>query len=205
MLSAMADPWLTWTVVPAVGALIGYGTNRLAVRMIFRPLEPRKILGLKVQGLVGRRQPDLAEAIGRVVGDHLVKHEDLVNALGQMDLRTIVDGALSKGLEPRIAELRALPMVGGFLTDERVGDLRRRFVDGILEDTDGLVDVFERALESGLDVERLVRDKVAEFEVERLEALVLEVAARELRSIELLGLLLGGLIGLLQAAALTWI
>jgi uncharacterized membrane protein YheB (UPF0754 family) len=205
MLSSMADPWLTWTVVPAVGALIGYGTNRLAVRMIFRPLEPRKILGLRVQGLVGRRQPDLAEAIGRVVGGHLVKHEDLVSALGKVDLRTLVDQALSKGLEPRIAELRALPMVGGFLTDERVGDLRRRFVDGILEDTDGLVEVFERALESGLDVQRLVREKVAEFEVVKLESLVLDVAARELRSIELLGAVLGLLIGLLQAALLTWV
>ena len=199
MLSPMADPWLTWTVVPAVGALIGYGTNRLAVRMIFRPLQPRRVLGLRIQGLVGRRQPDLAEAIGRVVGGHLVR------ALGSLDLRSIVDSALSKGLEPRIAELRALPMVGGFLTDERVGDLRRRFVDGILEDTDGLVGVFEKALESGLDVERLVREKVAEFEVEKLEALVLEVAARELRSIELLGAVLGGLIGLLQAGLLTWI
>jgi len=205
MLSPMADPWLTWTVVPAVGALIGYGTNRLAVRMIFRPLEPRRVLGMRIQGLVGRRQPDLAEAIGRVVGGHLVRHEDLVRALGQMDLRTLVDDALSKGLEPRIAELRALPMVGAFLTDERVGDLRRRFVDGILEDTDGLVEVFERALESGLDIERLVREKVAEFEVAKLESLVLEVASRELRSIELLGAALGGLIGLLQAALLTWI
>ena len=111
--------------------------------------------------------------------------------------------ALARGLEPRIAELRALPMVGGFLTEERVGDLRRRFVDGLLEDTGGLVDVVERGLEQGLDVQRLVREKVAGFPVERLEALVLEVASKELRSIERLGAVIGGLIGLMQAALLS--
>ncbi|MEL6714072.1 MAG: DUF445 family protein, partial [Planctomycetota bacterium] len=66
----MPDAYLPWLLLPLVGALIGYGTNRLAVRMIFRPIEPVRILGFRVQGLIGRRQAEIARSIGGVVGDH---------------------------------------------------------------------------------------------------------------------------------------
>ena len=61
-----------------------------------------------------------------------------------------------------------------------------------------LLGKIEEALEEGLDVHELVRSKVAEFEIEKLEKLVLEVASRELRSIEILGGVLGLLIGIAQ-------
>jgi uncharacterized membrane protein YheB (UPF0754 family) len=67
---AAPDLW-TWITIPAVGGFIGWSTNWLAVKMIFRPLRERRFLGIRVQGLVGRRQKELAAAIGRVVGNHL--------------------------------------------------------------------------------------------------------------------------------------
>ena len=81
----MPDGLLPWLLLPLVGALIGYGTNRLAVGMIFRPIEPRRILGFNFQGLVGRRQPELARSIGNVVGDHLLQPEDLEGVLEGVD------------------------------------------------------------------------------------------------------------------------
>ncbi|MCP3919098.1 MAG: DUF445 family protein [bacterium] len=193
---------LPWIVVPLIGGLIGYVTNRLAVRMIFRPVQPVNVLGLRFQGLIGRRQPELAASIGRVVGGHLVRHEDIVEALNRLDLERVVNGAVERGLAPKIEELRKVPLVGGFLTDERVGELRERFVQGLIQDREGLASEFEKALEAGLDVHELVESKVAAFPVERLEALVLEVASRELRSIEVLGGLLGIVIGFAQVAVL---
>lgn len=186
--------------MPLVGAGIGYLTNRLAVTMIFRPIEPRRILGIRLQGLVGRRQPEIAASIGRVVGDHLLRHEDLVAALSAMDLDDLVDRAVERGLAPKIAELRRMPLVGGFLTDERVADLRKHFVKGLTADSDALVEELELAIEQGLDIRSIVTRKVAEFPVERLEALILEVASRELRAIEVLGGALGFVVGLVQAA-----
>ena len=172
--------------MPLVGGAIGYLTNHLAVRMIFRPIEPRRFLGLRLQGLIGRRQGELAASIGRVVGSHLVKHEDVVAALSTLDVETLVDR-----------------LVGGMLTDQRVADLRRSFTAGLLRDSEGLVEEFERAVEQGLDVQAIVTRKVAEFPIERLEALILEVASRELAAIELLGGLLGLLVGLARRRCCT--
>lgn len=194
-----------WIVMPLVGAAIGYLTNRLAVKMIFRPLEPRRVLGITVHGLIARRQSEIASSIGRVVGDHLVRHEDLVAAVGQLDVEQLVDRAIERGMSRKVEELRKVPLLGGLLTEGRVKDLRQRIVRSVVRDSQGLVEEFERAVEEGLDVRGIVTRKVAEFPVERLEALILEVASRELRAIELLGGALGFAVGLAQAGLMAWL
>ena len=195
------DLW-TWITIPAIGGLIGWSTNWLAVKMIFRPIRPVRFLGIRIQGLVGRRQQDLAKAIGRVVGNHLVEHRDVVKSLEKLDFAGILSKVLDRGLGPKIQELRSLPLIGGFLTEERVGEIRASIVQGILAHKEAVLVEVEQGLAEGLDVQELVERKVAAFAVEKLEALILEVASRELRAIEVLGGVLGVLIGLAQVGFL---
>jgi uncharacterized membrane protein YheB (UPF0754 family) len=197
------DLW-TWITIPAIGALIGWSTNWLAVKMIFRPIRARRFLGIRVQGLIGKRQQELATAIGRVVGDHLVEHKDVVKALNKLDFHGILASVLDQGLGPKIQELRGLPLIGGFLDEARVRDIRDALVAGIMRHKDDVLDQVEKGLAAGLDVPQLVETKVAAFAVEKLEALILEVAKRELRAIEVLGGVLGVVIGLAQVAFLWW-
>lgn len=197
------DVW-TWLTIPAIGAVIGWSTNWLAVKMIFRPVKPRRLLFFRLQGLVPRRQQDLARAIGRVVGNHLVEHKDIVRGLNKLDLAGVLGKVLDRGLGPKIQELRGLPLIGGFLTEARVGEIRESIVAGIMEHKDAVLDEVEKGLAKGLDVPALVEKKVAAFSVEKLENLILEVANRELRAIVVLGGVLGALIGLGQVAFLWW-
>lgn len=197
------DLW-TWITIPAIGGLIGWSTNWLAVKMIFRPIRPVRVLGFRIQGLVGRRQQDLAKAIGRVVGNHLVEHKDVVKSLEKVDFAGLLGNVLDRGLGPKIQELRSLPLIGGFLTEERVGDIRRSIIASVLQHKDAVLEQLERGIESGLDVPDLVERKVGAFAVEKLETLILEVASRELRAIEILGGVLGILIGLLQVG-FVWV
>jgi uncharacterized membrane protein YheB (UPF0754 family) len=200
---AAPDLW-TWITIPAIGGLIGWSTNWLAVKMIFRPIKPRRFLFFKVQGLIGRRQPDLAKAIGRVVGNHLVEHKDIVRGLNKLDFGGALAGVLDKGLAPKVQELRGLPLIGGFLTEERVAGIRDAIIASVMEHKEQVLDEVEKGLAQGLDVPTLVEKKVAAFAVEKLESLILEVASRELRAIEVLGGVLGALIGLAQVGFLVW-
>lgn len=195
----------TWFAIPAIGGLIGYLTNRLAVKMIFRPIKPKNILGLRLQGLMPRRQAEIASSIGAVVGDHLIRHEDVVRGLDSLDMESLLVDLLESALAPKIEELRSLPLIGGFLTDARVDDLRKSIAKRIMEHKDTVMHKLETALEEGLDVEALVAEKIAAFPLEKLEVLVLQVAAKELRAIELLGGLLGILIGIAQVALLHFL
>jgi uncharacterized membrane protein YheB (UPF0754 family) len=201
----MDIPLSTWIGVPLLGGVIGWVTNWLAVKMIFRPIKPRRFLGIRVQGLIGRRQKDLAKSVGEVVGDHLVQHEDIVRGFRNVDLEAMLGDVLERGMAPKIEELRNLPLIGGFLTPDRIKDLRSGIVKQVMKQQDVIFEKLEQAVEEGLDVQELVEKKVASFQVEKLEKIVLKVASRELRAIEWLGGVLGVLIGLLQVLLIGWL
>jgi uncharacterized membrane protein YheB (UPF0754 family) len=93
-------------------------------------------------------------------------------------------------------------LIGGFLTEARVADIRNSIVDGIMAHKEAVIDEVEKGLAKGLDVPALVEKKVAAFAIEKLESLILEVASRELRAIEVLGGVLGALIGVAQVGFL---
>lgn len=192
----------TWIAVPLLGGVIGWVTNLIAVKMIFRPIRPVRVLGFRVQGLIGRRQADLARSIGRVVGSHLVEHKDILRSLNKLDFEGMLARVLDRGLQPKVAELRSLPLIGGFLTEDRIRDIRQALQNSILQHKESILDEVEKGLAAGLDVPGLVERKVAAFEIERLEKIILEVASRELHAITRLGGVLGVLIGLLQVVAL---
>lgn len=195
------DIW-TWIAIPAIGGLIGFTTNWLAVKMIFRPVKPRRFLFFKLHGLIARRQQEIAKAIGNVVGNHLVEHKDVIKSLNKLDFGVILGKVLDMGLGPKIQELRSLPLIGGFLTEERMADIKLSITQSIMDHKDAVLDEVEKGLSQGLDVAKLVEDKVASFEILKLESLILEVANRELRTIVVLGGVLGVMIGLMQVAFL---
>ena len=85
----MSPPLSTWISGPLLGGLIGYVTNWLAVKMIFRPFKPRSFLGIRVQGLIGKRQKELAASIGEAVGGHLLSHQDIVKSFNKIDFGTL--------------------------------------------------------------------------------------------------------------------
>lgn len=84
---------------PVVGAIIGIFTNYIAVKMLFRPYREKHIGKFKVPftpGIIPRRQPALAAALGRMVSEKLVREEDLKRALLSDELTsTVVNSILS--------------------------------------------------------------------------------------------------------------
>ena len=76
--------WLQFLAGPAVGALIGYFTNWIAVKMLFRPRKALYIGKLHVPftpGVIPRRQGALGKALGRMISEMLVRKEDLKESL----------------------------------------------------------------------------------------------------------------------------
>ncbi len=69
---------------PVIGSVIGYFTNYIAVKMLFKPLRPVYLFGKKLPftpGLIPKRKDDLAVAVGRAVSTSLLTKEDLAGAL----------------------------------------------------------------------------------------------------------------------------
>ena len=75
---------LPWVLPPFIGAVIGYVTNALAIRMLFRPLTQKRFLGLRVPltpGIIPKERFELAESIGRMVSRELITEDTLKRQL----------------------------------------------------------------------------------------------------------------------------
>jgi uncharacterized membrane protein YheB (UPF0754 family) len=89
--------FLTYLLPPIIGAFIGYFTNYVAIRMLFRPLEPWRVFGVRIPltpGVLPARRAEFANRIGRMVGRHLLGPNDVGRALEKEDLRRQLKGAV---------------------------------------------------------------------------------------------------------------
>jgi len=69
---------------PITGAFIGYLTNHIAIKMLFRPLKPWKVMGMRVPmtpGVIPSKRLDLALNFGEVVGEHLLTSKEIGKGL----------------------------------------------------------------------------------------------------------------------------
>ncbi|MCP3889129.1 MAG: DUF445 family protein [Desulfobulbaceae bacterium] len=104
-------PYAKYIAPPVLGAFIGYLTNRVAIKMLFRPLKAWKIAGLRIPmtpGVIPSKRHELALNMGEVVGDHLLtseevgkglQHEVFQNHLYNL-IQQRVDGVLQKDMGP---------------------------------------------------------------------------------------------------------
>lgn len=83
---------------PLIGAIIGYITNYIAIKMLFRPLEAKYIFGIKVPftpGIIPRRKYELADALGKAVFKRFFGWDDLAAVL----LSDAFADKISEGIE----------------------------------------------------------------------------------------------------------
>jgi uncharacterized membrane protein YheB (UPF0754 family) len=175
--------YLRFLVYPCIGAFVGFITNYIAIKLLFRPR--RRILG--VQGLLPKRKPEIAKRAGEIVDGYLVNSEAIRQKIDRRKLGEAIDRFLGQGKIP----LWDLPLVRKIV---------KKVVLSQLLDRDGY---FNRSvIESFIDkrmVSGIVEQKINDFELQELEKLAYAASGPELRFIVLSGGLLGFLVGLAEA------
>lgn len=122
---------------PAIGAVIGYCTNYIAVKMLFRPLKPVKI-GNKTlpftPGIIPKGQGRMAKALGQAVGEHLLTKEDFEKMLLSDDIKNAVVDAVSQKTEKlRVADIPLEEFLSQYTGQEEYDLMRDKLEDYITE------------------------------------------------------------------------
>ena len=186
--------------LPFIASFIGYATNWLAVKMLFRPRRPRRIFGLTIQGVFPKRQAALAENLGKIIARDLLSKEDILSGI---DRARIEDRVLSE-LKKKITEffdnrlISVFPMLSMFLSSDNIKKIKESLSAEIRKSLGRIIDSAIDEIGEGVDVKEIVALKIQRFSSERLEVILLEVMKREFQIIEILGAIIGFIIGLIQ-------
>ena len=129
---------LPWVLPPLLGAIIGYVTNRIAIKMLFRPLNPKRFLGVHVPltpGVIPRNRFDLARTIGRMVSEQLLSPKALREQLESPEFRDSLKGWIGERRRALMQRPISLPGPNGHAdVDGTTQDERSAFPEELLEE-----------------------------------------------------------------------
>ncbi|MBW0160081.1 MAG: DUF445 family protein [Sediminibacterium sp. Gen4] len=187
-------------LIPVISAFIGWFTNWIAIKMLFHPKEPKKILGITIQGIFPKRQQQFAEKLGKLVSQELLSFADIQQKLVHPDniqkLMPVVEEHIDQFLRKKLAE--EMPVISMFIGENTIQQLKGIFMKELESLFPVIMQRYMGHLQQELDLEKIVTQKVAAFSSDKLEEILQSILSKEFRFVELIGAVLGFIIGLLQ-------
>ena len=190
-----------------IGAMIGWITNFIAIKMLFRPYKEINFFFFKIQGVLPKRKNEIGKSIAEVVNNELVSIKDIISKISADDIEENMGGIIDKILESRLKEeiVKNFPMAAFFLSDSMLEKIKGIIRQSILDNKDEMIKVFGEYLESKVDIKKIIAEKVDAFSLEKVEEIIVSLAKKELKHIEYIGAVLGAVIGLAQFAVVSLI
>lgn len=156
---------------------------------------------MTLHGLVPRRQREIAASLGHMIERDLISHRDIQAALSGKQTVEEAGRFLSEQVDSFASRLaQQNPMIGAFLQGPLLDQIKSTLTQQMSERFPEFMTRVVERLEGQLDVSAIVQAKIEAFDLTKLETIIYEISARELKTIELLGGVLGFLVGLGQVA-----
>ena len=183
-----------------ISAAIGWITNWVAIKMLFRPHKEINFGLFKIQGLIPKRKAEIGSGIANIIQNELISVKDVISNIDREEfskrLNSSIDRVLEKNLKGKVKE--KFPVLQMFFSDRMAKDVSNTIKDIIMENQEKIFEIFSNYAEENIDFEIIISDKISNFSLDKLEEIVTLLAKKELKHIEVIGAILGGLIGVAQ-------
>lgn len=195
----MRHPYIIYTI-PFISAFIHWVTIWMALKLLFHPKKPVYILGFKLQGVFPKKQLQIAENLGQVVANELLSFRDIEEKMTNpekiKDMIPVLEQHIDHFLRYKLSD--AMPVLSMFIGEGTINKIKGIFVTELEELFPELIKQYLSSVENELDLQKIVTDKVAAFSSEKLEIILNHILTKEFRFVEVIGTILGFMIGLLQ-------
>jgi len=183
-----------------IGSMIGWVTNYIAIKMLFRPYKEINLGFFKIQGLIPKRRHEIGITLADTIQNELISLDDITkkleNANLDVEMERVIDSILEKKLASEITT--RFPMIAMFLNESALNKIKDAIKGSIMENKDQIIGMLFETLEKNVDFKEIIVEKVDGFSLEELERITFSLAKKELKHIEIIGAILGGLIGVVQ-------
>ena len=176
----------TYFIAPLLGGLIGYITNDIAIRMLFRPHKAKYLFGIHIPftpGIIPKEKGRIAESIGGVISENLMNNEVLEKYLLSDEMIGKVRSAVEEFISIQQQNQESVArFLGHYLSKDEIDSIAQNINQSITKQT------YEKLADSS------VGDKVAHIAIDHVAQKLTIDGAQELLSG--IGGALGGLKGM---------
>jgi uncharacterized membrane protein YheB (UPF0754 family) len=186
-------------LIPFVGAFIGWITNFLAIKMLFYPRQPVKVLFVTFWGIFPKNKERIAEKLGNVVQRDLINFADIKDRILNEETLARFKEEIAERVDNALRErLKKIGLPPGVVPEPIIMAVHKTIVREIESNLPSLIDKSISNIEERLDIQEIVKSKVRNFSDEKLEKMLMDITAKEFKFIEVVGAVLGFMIGLMQ-------
>lgn len=194
-------------IIPVIGALIGWIINSIAIKMLFRPYQPKKLLGFTFQGAFPKRQQQLAETLGKLASAEFVSFDAIEQKISDPKNLEKVMPLIEKHVDDflRVKLGKEMPVISMFIGNKTIDSLKKVFIQEIEALFPQVMNQFAGNIKAEFDVEKMVAGKIASIAPVKLEKTLLQALSKEFRYIKILGAVTGLIIGIIQLLVIVLI
>ncbi len=189
-----------YLLLPIVGAAIGWVTNYAAIKLLFKPHEPREILGFRFQGLIPKRRKEIARSIALAIEREILSKEDIASMLGNIEWKREVEHIVDDVIDHRFGSRRfkAIPLIG-LVSENLTYHIKHLLTKEVLRQVDTKKEELVTRFRDKVDLKEVMISKIDNLDFLSFEKLLSDIIARELKHLEYLGALMGFMIGVVQS------
>ena len=89
-------------LMTVVGTFIGWVTNYIAIKLLFRPYKEINIFGFKLQGVIPKRRNEMAENVAKTINAELINIKDITSKINSIDLNEEIENIVGDIVEQKI-------------------------------------------------------------------------------------------------------
>ncbi|ATV35014.1 DUF445 domain-containing protein [Fusobacterium pseudoperiodonticum] len=187
-------------IMVIISAAIGWITNWVAIKMLFRPHNEINLGLFKIQGLIPKRRAEIGIGIADVIQNELISIKDVIANIDREEfskrLNDLIDDVLEKNLKTKVKE--KFPVMQMFFSDKMAKDVSNTIKGIVMENQEKIFEIFSNYAEENIDFSTIITDRISNFSLDKLEEIINGLAKKELKHIEVIGAILGAFIGLVQ-------
>ena len=166
-----------------ISATIGWITNWVAIKMLFRPHKEINFGLFKIQGLIPKRRAEIGSGIANIIQNELISVKDVISNIDREEfskrLDSSIDKVLEKNLKAKVKE--KFPVLQMFFTDRMAKDVSNTIKDIIMENQEKIFEIFSNYAEENINFEVIISDKISNFSLDKLEEIITLLAKKELK------------------------
>ncbi len=190
-----------WWLLPAGGLFVGWATNWLALKMVFRPLEPRGVGPFKWQGLFLKRQPEVSAEYAKFFADEILTADHLADRIlrgpASDTVFVLVDRAIREAIDETAGPAR--PFVQLAVGTREWLDLKQSICNRIVHEVPRAVARASAYSDEALGLEAELRTNLEALEPAGFEQILRPIFREDEALLIAVGAALGGVAGVLQA------
>jgi uncharacterized membrane protein YheB (UPF0754 family) len=192
------QPWM----LPAFGGFVGFFSDWAALQMMFRPLQPKKIMGVTVQGLFIKRQQEVAADYAALISKQLLTPANMMEELFRGALSDRIMELIQRNVREMIdAQTGSIrPLVVYAVGSQKYIEMKNVVTDKILEKLPETMKHMESYAEDAMDVRNTLVERMQRLSPEEFEGMLRPAFKEDEWSLIAVGAALGFLVGELQVS-----